>query len=681
MWTSSTGYRLDTAVTAILTTIVDDEYTQIQFRRQRNDVNVTVAYQVITGDEFTVQVGETRLSTSSTAIDVTISEVDLSQTFVITTARSYESSTNPNDSVFFIRAELTNATTLHLERDTDGHDVDTVWHAVTMEGATVQQFTGNISSGTTADVSIASVDLSKTFLVHTFECNRFYYGAGDSIQARFLNSSTVALKCTTSLSAVVKGFVVTHPKISVTSGLTAMISGVDTAQETISIQNDAFTITNTISGTSAMTNVFVTHILDSPYVNFKRDYSSGDCEIAWFAVEWRPVIAPANLAPDDVAIMPGEGNTFRWAKDSSMTATAYEWGYREVGAASWIDSGKIISTEQKHIVPANTFELGKDYEWRVRHWDNEQEDPSDWVTATFNTYNPVIQNPTPYPDSSVRVEIRDFGAKLKSPYQRDIQLTILISDNPDFTSPTVYSLPEVASGEVATVQHAFQLAGYWYVRMVATDTESLQTVLEYQIFVSHQLFFKEPPEVTIQAPRATHVTVRVRGTTTEFTAVVTPPPPLESRIERLIMIDSGDQATCQAVAERLLEKWGRPQVSIKGTIPLTLVLRPRQKVRIVIPEVGLNEDLVLQRRQHVIEGVQAYTQITVGDIQLSESELVARIIDDLEGRSAYVSALGSEMVLLGQELSEREIADIEQGQQLSDTDITVIEMGGDDAID
>jgi len=542
-----------------------------------------------------------------------------------------------------------------------------------------------VYNSTTATVTVPEMDTSKTFLLFHFDHYGQRYAGYTEVEGRFYSPTQVRFErgragAATSDRIDVSWFAISHDKIKVQSGQHALPFS-NTDEQTIPIT--AIDVTRSFALVSARntdgSNIdsfsagMVKARLTVSANILKRLYGTGTSTATWFAVEWIAALPPENLRPR-APIMPGEDNTFTWSTPEPQTD--YEIEYREVGAVTWESTGKINSSVPRHVFPVGTFELGKDYEWRVRYWIAADPDPSDFAQQTqFDTYRPVIQNPTPYPDSSVRVEIRDFGAKLKSPYQRDIQLTILISDNPDFTSPTVYSLPEVASGEVATVQHAFQLAGYWYVRMVATDTESLQTVLEYQIFVSHQLFFKEPPEVTTQAPRATHVTVRVRGTTTEFTAVVTPPPSEESRIERLIMIDSGDQATCLAVAERLLEKWGRPQVSIKGTIPLTLVLRSRQKVRIVIPEVGLNEDLVLQRRQHVIEGVQAYTQITVGDIQLSESELVARTIDALE-RAAQTEAYltQTELQTLGVELTEQEITSLEQGQELSDTDIQLVQV-------
>lgn len=683
----ATSSRMNTAVTPVLTTEVNGYFTQILFQRASNNYDVTLVYYIISGDEFTVQSDLYTLQSGYTSRNVTIGEVDLTKTFVLSYTRQATSDVTYNDSIFRIRVSLTNATTLNFSRSGTGHTVNNAWYVVTMEGATVEQFTANIpTSGYATDVSVNEVDISKAFLIHTWQSDFIGAFPSASVIAHFIDNSTIRCRLNNTPAITVTGFVVSHPKIKVISGLTAIDSGVSTAQEYVPVDTDiSFAVINTATGTSNNTLVspaiHCTAILDSGNINFQRNHTGSDCELAWFAIEWKPVLIPASLRPNNVAIMPDESNIFRWTKDTSMIVTAYEIGWRDIGG-EWQDSGKIDSNVQYHEFLPGTFELGKDYEWRVRHWDCEQYDPSDWVIASINTYRPVILNPIPEPDSSIRVEIRNLGGNLKSPYGRDVQLNIEIADNPEFSNPTAYVLPAVSSGEIAMVQHAMQHAGYWHVRMTATDSEGVQTLLEYRIFVSHRLFFKEYPNVKIQAPRATHVTARVRGTSIEYTAVVMPPPSPETRIERLVIIDSGTQATCQAVAVKLLEKWGRPQVSIQGVISLTLVLRSRQKVRIVIPEMGLNEDMILQSRRHVIDGDQAYTQISLGDIQLSESELISRTIDSLQ-RAAQAEAYLAQTAIqtLGIELSEQEINNIEQGQELSDTDIQVIEMGGEDAVE
>ena len=121
--------------------------------------------------------------------------------------------------------------------------------------------------------------------------------------------------------------------------------------------------------------------------------------------------------------------------------------------------------------------------------------------------------------------------------------------------------------------------------------------------------------------------MRVRGTSTEASATISPEPPVETSIKRLVVIDSGTADVCQVIADELISRWGREQKSVSGTIPLNVQLNFKDKVRIRVPFAGIDEDMFLQRKEHSITG--AETSITCGDISLGDNELIARIIDDL----------------------------------------------------
>lgn len=629
---ANTHFRMDSEVTAELTAEADGHYTAIKLTRARADYDVTVIYQVISGDEFTVQSGVKFFSTADLTVSIPVSQVDLPQTFVVTTTRQASSDTTAADAKFRVRASLAE-TALTLSRNAGDHGLNVVWHVVTMDGATVQQLTTETTE-LSVDITASSVNLEKTFLLHSWQSNLNGFFPANSWAAHLVDSTTVRLRRNYSSTSKATCFVVSHPKLKVVSGLTAMDAGVSAAQEYASADPSlTFTLTNTATSTSTngsyLHGILCTHKVENNNIHFQRNSATIDCELAWFVVEWKPVVAPSALKPNNVALMPAEPTTFSWKKETDMTATAYEISWRE-SEGEWQDSGKIASDKQYHAFDADTFQIGKDYEWRVRHWDNEQEDPSDWTSATFNTADPVIQSPTPWPDSSVRVDILQFGGRVKSPYGRAVQLTIEIAGDADFTSPTTYALPAVESGEVAIVDHAVTEGGTWYIRMTATDTESLQTVLVYSFFAGQFLLFVEAPRVETQGPSATHVTVRVKGTTTEYTAVANPAPPPEKITERLIEIESGTVAQCQEVAERLLERWGREQRSVSGTVDLIVTLKYQQKVRVKHPPAGIDEEMILQKKEHDVLGSQT-THVTLGDIILSDDELLARVLDELVG--------------------------------------------------
>lgn len=155
----------------------------------------------------------------------------------------------------------------------------------------------------------------------------------------------------------------------------------------------------------------------------------------------------------------------------------------------------------------------------------------------------------------------------------------------------------------------------------AGDMSGTLRVLMYSHFLG-------APTVTVRTPVATHVTVR--SPTHSYTAHITPEPPVGTKIERIEEVSAGDAAVCQSVAEALIARWGRTQLSVEGAIPLDLRLRFKQKLHVTIPQAGIDGVMVLQRKEHdVFAGT---TAVTLGDIILDDSELIARILQDLTNK-------------------------------------------------
>jgi len=142
---------------------------------------------------------------------------------------------------------------------------------------------------------------------------------------------------------------------------------------------------------------------------------------------------------------------------------------------------------------------------------------------------------------------------------------------------------------------------------------------------TEDLYFIEEPQIRTQGVIATHVTVR--SPSAEYTAEI-PLTPAENTIERLVEIKEGNADTCQAVAEGLLDRWGREQLSITGRVPLVVTLRFKELVKVFISSAEIDGDYILQRKEHNLS--QFETRVTVGDIILSDDELIARIMEELE---------------------------------------------------
>ena len=615
---------------ARLTGEVNGFYTTLTLEWRNNVVgDVTINWQVITGDEFTVQSGTEVFPLSKT---VAIAPVDLTESFI---AVSTTADINYGHATY-VDASFTADNQIALTRQpVESGNVAACWYVVTMAGATVQSGSSTIGgSAPSATATIDQVDLGKSFLLFSFSTEsraigrlllEGHFNSGTQIEFKF-DISGLAHK-----PAYVKWFVVQHEKFRVQAGLTTMASGntspVNESIETIKPERSFGVISTRNPSTDGDRDTYgkVLLGLSANYATLQRLSAVEVTVASWFVVEWTAPPAPTSLFPS-ASLVPNEQNTFSWAVPSGFTPTHYEIEYRE-GGGEWQTTGQIESASRIHVFPADTFTLGKNYEWRTRYWAIGEIDPSDWASAIFDTSNPVIQNPTPWPDSSVRVDILQFGGRVKSPYGRVVQLTIEIASDADFTSPVTYALPAVESGEQAIVDHAVTEGGTWYIRMTATDTEELQTVLEYSFFAGQFIQFIEMPIIQLEPQQATHVTVKVRGATTEYTAVVDPVPPPDKAVERLFYIQAGTTTTCQAVAEAFLAKLGRPQVRVSGVIPLTVTLRFGQKVRVKIPDAGIDEEMVLQRKEHRINEQEAATHVVLGDIIVSDNELLARILE------------------------------------------------------
>ncbi len=143
--------------------------------------------------------------------------------------------------------------------------------------------------------------------------------------------------------------------------------------------------------------------------------------------------------------------------------------------------------------------------------------------------------------------------------------------------------------------------------------------------LAEDLYFIEEPQIRTQGVIATHVTVR--SPSAEYTAEIALTP-AENTIERLVEIKEGNADTCQAVAEGLLDRWGREQLSITGRVPLVVTLRFKELVKVFISSAEIDGDYILQRKEHNLS--QFETRVTVGDIILSDDELIARIMEELE---------------------------------------------------
>jgi len=614
-------------VSAHLATIVDGKYTQIIFRKIITGTAI-VEWNLIEDSRLSVQSGLTLWSGSATFVHtVSISSVELSETYAVLSSGG---SSDINQDTGFQSIRLLSKSQMQLRSSQAVTATKrAAWYVVSLPGATVSQYTSLIPSfNYIEDFSISDINLNNTFIAGSWVTAGT--GMSSYVSFRFTSATNLRIQVGGSGPNNVRwvAFIVSHPDVecqhmshtlSTSQSASVAINSVDV--------NKAWVVSTTYGESTDTSNdgSATAQIASSTAVDVRKESGTGatrQTHIFFTVIELITVVNP--LSPkDNKALLPNEDNIFAWQEVSGQSA--YEIRYNSGG--SWISTGEIGSSAVQHTFPAGTFAAGLNYEWQIRVWSGAS--VSAWsASAAFNTIYPVLRNLSPAEGDSVNAGITQISAMPISPTGAQCRLKVEVADNDGFAGSDEYLSALVSSGSTISFEHAFVDTGYYYIRYTAIDAAALESDTEVaQISVVYMLYFISDPVVNTQGPQATHVTVRVRGTSTGATAHITPEPSADKRIERLVEIDSGTVAICESVSAQLIQRWGREQISVTGQIPMIVTLRYKNKVRIKIPEAGLDTDLILQKKVHNV--FEATTTITCGDIIFDDSELLARILDEL----------------------------------------------------
>lgn len=187
----------------------------------------------------------------------------------------------------------------------------------------------------------------------------------------------------------------------------------------------------------------------------------------------------------------------------------------------------------------------------------------------------------------------------------------------------------VASGQTARVRLVFRNLGTVYVRARKIDQQGNASPWETWIVTGQlQVHAIDYPNVRTTGPRATHVKVIGGDGVASYTAVISPAPPDTAKEEIEVKIDSSDATVVQTVAQRTLARLGQEQVTVEVTLPLLVTTDFAKKLRIVIPEIGLDAALPIQAKRHNV--LEQTTTLSLGAFAASDEEIVARIVDQLK---------------------------------------------------
>jgi hypothetical protein len=252
-----------------------------------------------------VQRRDTTFAVGTTTINVPISAVNLSESFVLVSVAANTGS-QTIDEQWTVRAQLTSATNLELSRNESGIALNAYWQVVSFTGASVQRGLTTIGAGAnSATAAISSVNTATTFLLSTQRGAAAVNGSESQYQVRGRITSPTQLtfdRTSTTNSVEIAWEVVTlNDGSNVQSGGIAM-AGTDTtataALSSVTVSNSASFISvrgGTGAETADLDATSFSHTIvnsDTFRVWRSRQGTATAADVAWFVVQF-----PQNQAP------------------------------------------------------------------------------------------------------------------------------------------------------------------------------------------------------------------------------------------------------------------------------------------------------------------------------------------------------------------------------------------------
>ncbi len=176
--------------------------TTLTFSRASNTGTVSISWEVIEFESGVYVQRGSGVVAENTNVDVTISCVDLNQSFVILSGRNDGSNLGTDDG---ITGNLTSETNLRLLSGTLAGDHDMAyWQVIEYQGAAVQKLTGSLTGASLVSTIPTAVDMSKTMVISN---HRFGGDASSSDLPRTVLTSTNQVTYTRNTSGITCNFV------------------------------------------------------------------------------------------------------------------------------------------------------------------------------------------------------------------------------------------------------------------------------------------------------------------------------------------------------------------------------------------------------------------------------------------------------------------------------------------
>ncbi|MBD3253418.1 hypothetical protein GF386_06805, partial [Candidatus Pacearchaeota archaeon] len=234
-----------------------------------------------------VQKGSESFSGGST--DVTISQVNVSSSFLVFSYTVSNSGTRPDNSL--VRGAITSPTNIHFERAATGGTIDLFWYVVEFEsGVEVQNGTETSVSSSTTNVGINAVNISSSFPITSFENdNSGMWGADDEMWSRITNSTNLEARLGSGTDEDFSWQVVDYQGAEIQNG-TFSLSGTSNDVDINEVNlSKAFVYANWYTAASDEDSddfgIFV-NFTNSTRIHFERENNGGTFYISWYVVEF-----------------------------------------------------------------------------------------------------------------------------------------------------------------------------------------------------------------------------------------------------------------------------------------------------------------------------------------------------------------------------------------------------------
>jgi outer membrane protein assembly factor BamB len=231
----------------------------------------------------TVQSGTATMTTQST-LNVAITSVDLTRSVLFMTVS--EDNVDPSNGL--VRGQLTSATNLQFNRTGTATTVTIKWYVATFgRSVSVQRATTSVTASP-MNVTLSAVDLSKTFVLVSWQKVGATYGADDIVRARLTSTTNLELSHGTgSFDGIADWQVVTMDSASVQSGDSTLAAGASTLTVPVTAVNTAttFLLASWASSGDSIGANFVRGRITSPtQLTFDRGVTGTALGITWYLV-------------------------------------------------------------------------------------------------------------------------------------------------------------------------------------------------------------------------------------------------------------------------------------------------------------------------------------------------------------------------------------------------------------